>query len=80
VGEFLAEELPIPSAVQDGLDPRDLRVFDALPLRKALGLPSLVTSAGLEAESVLASLGRLELRRLAIREGSGWRRAPSPGG
>ncbi len=80
IGEYLAEELPIPGRVQDGLDPRDLRVFDALPLRTGAGLLSLTKTAGLEAESVLASLGRLELRRLALREGGGWRRAPSRGG
>jgi DNA processing protein len=80
IGEYLAEELPIPAAVQDGLAPRDLRVFDALTLRRGLGLAALVKAAGLETESVLASLGRLELRRLAVREGSTWRRARSHGG
>jgi DNA processing protein len=77
VGEYLAEELPIPARVQDGLDARDLRVFDALPLRKPVTLLGLAKTAGLEPESVLASLGRLQLRRLALREGNGWRRASS---
>jgi DNA processing protein len=80
MGEYLPEELPMPVAVQDGLDPRDLRVFDALPLRRAVGLASLVKTAGLDPESVVASLGRLELRRLAVREGAGWRRDPSTRG
>jgi DNA processing protein len=78
MGEFVADELPIPFAVHDGMAPGDLRVFDALPLRKGAGLTTLMRSAGLEPETVLAALGRLELRRLAIREGSAWRRAPQP--
>jgi DNA processing protein len=76
MGEYLPEMLPFPPAVHDGLDQADLRVFDALPLRKPAGLPSLITTAGLDPATVLAALGRLELRRLAEREGSGWRRAP----
>ncbi|HST85895.1 MAG TPA: DNA-processing protein DprA [Kineosporiaceae bacterium] len=80
IGEYVAEELPIPGRVQDGLDPRDLRVFDALPLRKWVEIPSLAKAAGLEPESVFASLGRLELRRLAVRENGGWRRAPNRAG
>jgi DNA processing protein len=79
MGEYVADELPIPVAVHDGLEPRDLRVFDALPLRKGMDLVSLVKSAGLDSESVVASLGRLELRRLTIRDGGGWRRAPDVG-
>jgi DNA processing protein len=79
IGEYVAEELPFPVAVQDGLDPRDLRVFDALPLRRAAALPSLVKTAGLDLDSVLAALGCLELRGLAVRAGNGWRRAPDSG-
>lgn len=80
IGEYLPEVVPLPPAVHDGLDPRDLRVFDALPLRRAAAVASLVKAAGLEADSVLAALGRLELRRLAVRDGSGWRRDPREGG
>jgi DNA processing protein len=80
IGEYLAEELPIPGAVHDGLPPTDLRVFEALPLRRSAGLPSLVKTAGLDPESVVAALGRLELRQLAVREGSGWRRSPGSRG
>jgi DNA processing protein len=74
MGEFLPEMLPFPIAAHDGLAPADLRVFDALPLRRPALLPYLVTTAGLDLEAVLAALGRLELRGLARREGSGWRR------
>ena len=79
IGEYMADELPIPLAVHDGLAPNDLRVFDALPLRKGAAMTTLMTSAGLEPETVLAALGRLELRRLAVRDGSRWRRAPQTG-
>ena len=79
MGEYLPEMLPIPSAVHDGLDPGDLRVFDALPLSRPAGLPSLIKVAGLDAGTVLAALGRLELRRLAQREAGGWRRSPAAG-
>jgi len=74
MGEFLPEQLPYPVAAHDGLDPTDLRVFDALPLRRPAGLPALMTTAGLDAQTVVAALGRLELRRLAERERGGWRR------
>lgn len=80
IGEYIAEELPIPTRVQDGLDQRDLRVFDALELRKKSGLQTLSKNAGLDPETVLASLGRLELRGLAMRQGGGWRRDPRSGG
>ena len=80
IGEYVVEELPIPTRIHDGLTPADLRVFDAFPLRRALALPSLVKTAGLDPGSVLASLGRLELRRLVVHQGSGWRRAPSADG
>jgi len=76
IGEYVADELPIPFAVHDGLEPGDLRVFDALPLRKGVEPATLGKSAGLEPETVAAALGRLELRRLAVRDGSTWRRAP----
>jgi DNA processing protein len=78
MGEFYADPLPIPDRAHDGLDPADLRVFDALPLRRGAGLPSLTKAAGLDSDTVLAALGRLELRNLALREGGGWRRAPQP--
>lgn len=72
IGEFVADELPIPVAVHDGLEPRELRVFDALPLRRPAGLPALMKAAGLDPDSVLAALGRLQLRGLAVRTPTGW--------
>jgi DNA processing protein len=77
LGEHLAELEPVPRAVYDGLDPRDLRVFDALPQRRTTGLAGLVKGAGLDEAEVVASLGRLDLRGLAERDGAGWRRGPA---
>ena len=74
IGEYLPETLPLPMAVHDGLGPVDLRVFDALPLRRPVGLRVLISTAGLEPDTVRAALGRLELRGLAARDGGGWRR------
>ncbi len=79
MGEYLPDLLPLPAAAHDGLSPGDLRVFDALPLRRPAGLPSLIKVAGLDGDTVLAALGRLELRRLAVRESTGWRRGAGPG-
>jgi DNA processing protein len=77
IGSHLPEEPVVPPAQHDGLDPPDFRVFEALPLRRGAPLASLVTTAGLDEPTVTAALGRLELRRLALRDDRGWRRAPS---
>jgi DNA processing protein len=63
-------------AVHDGLDPVELRVFDALPLHTAVDVDRLGPTAGLDRATLLAALARLELRGLALRTGSAWRRAP----
>jgi DNA processing protein len=73
MGEYLPETLPFPVAVHDGLGPADLRVFDAVPVRGSVDLPSLSSAAGLDPETVRAALGRLELRGLVARDGTGWR-------
>jgi DNA processing protein len=77
MGEYLTEPLPVPAAPHDGLDPVDLRVFDALPVRSPAAVASLAKVAGLDRSTVTAALGRLELGRLAERTGRGWRRAPA---
>lgn len=71
-----------PAAVQDGLDPVDLRVLDALPLHSPVPVERLAPTAGLDRGSVLAALARLELRGLAVTAGASgsgsgarWRRA-----
>jgi DNA processing protein len=77
IGSHLPQEPELPMAPHDGLDPPDFRVFEALPIRRGAGLASLAATAGLDESTVAAALGRLELRRLAVRDGPGWRRAPS---
>jgi DNA processing protein len=77
----LGSGAPLPAvevAVHDGLDPVDLRVLDALPLRSPVGLDRLLSTAGLDRDTVRAALARLDLRGLAIQVGTGWRRAPAP--
>jgi DNA processing protein len=67
---------PVAAAVHDGLDPLDLRVLDALPLRAAVDVARLGPTAGVDRGTLSAALARLELRGLALRVGSAWRRAP----
>jgi DNA processing protein len=73
-GEYLPVDPELPPAEHDGLAPDDLRVLDALPVRRPADLDSLSRVAGLPAPAVLAGLGRLELRGSAVREAAGWRR------
>lgn len=80
IGTAAAEAVPDarPKAPHDGLAPDDLRVYDALPVRRPAPVESLVTVAGLEPPVVRAALGRLELAGLARRAGPGWLRAVPP--
>jgi DNA processing protein len=77
IGEFVAEQLPLPAAPHDGLDEVDRRVLDALPVRSHAEVPSLAKVAGLDRQTITAALGRLELIGLALRNDGGWRRRPS---
>ena len=74
IGAFTAAEPPVPEAEYDGLEPRDLQVFDALPVRKAVSVPTLCAAVGLDETAATASLARLELRDLVEREAGLWRR------
>jgi DNA processing protein len=65
------------AAVHDDLPEVDLRVLDALPLRRPVSEESLAPVAGLDSALLGASLGRLELLGLALRTPAGWRRAPA---
>ena len=75
IGEQLALPVAAPAADHDGLAVDDLRVYDALPIRSPAPVESLAQVAGLLEDEVAAGLGRLEVRGLAHREGSGWRRS-----
>nr|WP_269810840.1 DNA-processing protein DprA [Kineosporia rhizophila] len=82
IGEFADEQESPVSADFTGLEPRDLRVLDALPLRAALALAALGAAVEQDEGSLLASLARLELRGLAEPAGPGaeqWRRARGGG-
>jgi DNA processing protein len=80
VGEDLAPRRRGHEADHDGLDPDQIRVLDALPLRGTCNEPALCREAGLDPATVRACLGILELRQLARRRDDGWRRAaPRPG-
>jgi DNA processing protein len=64
-------------AIHDDLPEEDVRVLDALPLRRPVPEALLLDPAGLDRATVAASLGRLELLGLAERGPAGWRRAPT---
>ncbi|MCA5893245.1 DNA-processing protein DprA [Isoptericola sp. NEAU-Y5] len=54
------------------------RVWDALPLRGAVGLEAVARTAGLSVRSALAGLGTLEQHALVMPDGDRWRRAAAP--
>lgn len=58
----------------DSLGPREARVLDAVPLRRAAPLSRISSTAGLVEPDVLAALGVLEAEGLVERADSGWRR------
>lgn len=60
----------------DGLDLADQQVFDALPVHRAAGLDVVIRESGVGAGDTMASLGRLEVRGLAVRDAGGWVRTP----
>ena len=79
VGAIGRDAAPRPSApvrVDDGLDPADAAALASVPVRKAASVLSIAVAAGLVPSSVLASLARLELLQLVVREGEGWRKKP----
>jgi len=76
IGDEPASRRPTEAAEHDGLDAVDLRVFDALPVRKGVDVERLAGTAGLDRASVAAAVGRLELRGLAVGENGCWRRPP----
>jgi len=73
-GELLPRVTP--RADHDDLSPSDVRVLDAVPVRRAAPSLSVARAAGLDPEEVDASLGRLELLGLVTRDGASWLRAP----
>ena len=58
----------------DGLDPVALRVLEALPIRRRAAADSIGRVAGLDAPTVLRTLGQLAAAGLADADGGRWRR------
>jgi DNA processing protein len=73
-GEGLVGRPPTPPAEHDGLPPDDLRVLDAVPLRRAAPAGTVARTAGLDPQQVATTLARLELRGLVKSGPSGWGR------
>ncbi len=81
IGEHLT---PVPSgpvrADWDELEADERRVLEALPRSRGSSPDRLAAVAGLDPGVVRSVLGRLALRDLARRDGSGWRRGALRGG
>jgi DNA processing protein len=65
IGAVLPDQPALPLAEHDGLNEQEMRVLDALPVRRGAALRSLTVVAGLPEPVVQAALGRLALRGLA---------------
>lgn len=77
LGDDLAPEHEQPTLPTDGLDDEEQRVLAALPVRRAVDVDRLCTTAGLSGREVSRALGRLALLALAVRDDEGrWRLAP----
>lgn len=74
IGENLAPATPRAPTLFDSLDGTEAAVFEALPVRKPATVVSVARTAGLSFEVTMATLARLELREIAVREGQAWRR------
>lgn len=80
IGADLADPLPTALRPTDGLDPKVLRVHEALPARAVRSASRLSVEAGVDLPNVLAALPRLELAGLVERRDGGWCRAGARGG
>lgn len=64
-----------PGAPPEGLDPREARLFEALPLRGRTTVSRLARAAGLAESEVRTALAYLELAGLVAQEAGAWRRS-----
>lgn len=71
-GEGLVGRAATPSAEHDGLPPEDLRVLDAVPLRRPAPLAAVARTAGLDPQQVGGMLALLKVRGLVRSGPSGW--------
>jgi DNA processing protein len=74
IGDDLAPEKRGPEQPGDDLSEAEGKVLSALPVRKPVTVEELALRTTLGAREVLAALGRLELRTMALREGDRWRK------
>lgn len=63
------------SAPSDGLEWRERRVLDAVPVRRPAPLGRVAGVAGVGVTEAMAALGMLDALGLVRRDGDGWRRA-----
>lgn len=63
---------PLAARPTDGLDPFELRLYDALPQRGGAEQSALAARAGLDQRQTLSALAALELYGLAKRARNGW--------
>jgi DNA processing protein len=81
VGAYGADAAPRrsgPVRAGDDVDPVTKAVLAALPHRKAIDVASLAAAASVSVAQAVATLGRLDLAGLAVRDGAGWRQARLP--
>ena len=80
-GDLTTDAVPervVESRPEDGLDPAERRVLDALPVRQAAPIESVATVAGLSIPEVRAKLGTLLIAGLAEKDAGRWRLAQPP--
>nr|WP_231134402.1 DNA-processing protein DprA [Motilibacter deserti] len=78
VGRLGADSRPerrAPAGPLDGLDPEDLRVYDAMPLLSPVPAGQLAQASLLPVADVLARLGRMAVQGVVEPAEGGWRRA-----
>jgi DNA processing protein len=77
IGRDLAPEKRGPERAEDSLDAAEDRVLGSLAVRKPVGVRTLAVQTTMGERELVACLGRLEIRGLAVRDGDGWRKRPS---
>jgi DNA processing protein len=82
VGTYGADAMarPVgPVRAEDHVDAVGRAVLAALPVRKAIDAATLAANAGVTLTQTVASLGRLELAGVAVRDGERWRQVSRRG-
>jgi DNA processing protein len=78
IGRDLAPVKRGPERVEDALSSSEDRVLSSLAVRRSVGIRTLAVQTTMAERELIACLGRLELRGLAVRDGDGWRKRPRP--